>query len=400
MLKGKKILLGVCGSIAAYKSALLVRLLIKSTAEVKIIMTPSAKDFITPLTLSTLSKYPVSTEFVKNEKGEWENHVELGLWADLMIIAPASANTISKLANGICDNLLSAVYLSVKCPVVFAPAMDLDMYAHIAIKSNLEKLKSYGNYILDSPYGELASGLIGDGRMTDSESIIQFTEELFAQKKKLSGKYALVTAGPTYEAIDPIRFIGNNSSGKMGLAIAENLASRGATVDLIVGPSNINSSIASINIIRIKSADDLFEAVKERFLKTDISVFAAAVSDYKPQSIANQKIKKSDVTLKLVLAKNIDIALEMGKIKKNNQFTVGFALETENEVFHAQEKMKKKNFDMIVLNSLNDKGAGFSVETNKITIFSVNKEPKFYPLKSKKEVAIDLVDNIIEQFCG
>lgn len=400
MLKGKKILLGVCGSIAAYKSALLVRLLIKSTAEVKIIMTPSAKDFITPLTLSTLSKYPVSTEFVKNEKGEWENHVELGLWADLMIIAPASANTISKLANGICDNLLSAVYLSVKCPVVFAPAMDLDMYAHIAIKSNLEKLKSYGNYILDSPYGELASGLIGDGRMTDSESIIQFTEELFAQKKKLSGKYALVTAGPTYEAIDPIRFIGNNSSGKMGLAIAENLASRGATVDLIVGPSNINSSIASINIIRIKSADDLFEAVKERFLKTDISVFAAAVSDYKPQSIANQKIKKSDVTLKLVLAKNIDIALEMGKIKKNNQFTVGFALETENEVFHAQEKMKKKNFDMIVLNSLNDKGAGFSVETNKITIFSVNKEPKSYPLKSKKEVAIDLVDNIIEQFCG
>lgn len=397
MLDGKKIIVAVCGSIAAYKSALLVRLLIKSGAEVKVLMTPSAKDFITPLTLSTLSKNPVSSEFIKNEAGEWENHVDLGLWADVMVIAPASANTIAKMANGFCDNLLSAVYLSAKCPVMIAPAMDLDMYKHPAMLANLEKLKSYDNFVLNASHGELASGLVGDGRMVEPDEIYQEIETLLSKKKELVGKQALVTAGPTYEQIDPVRFIGNNSSGKMGLMLAEELANRGAKVDLIVGPSNINTSHNLIKLTRVKSADEMFEAVSEKFPKTDISVFAAAVSDYKPVSAATQKIKKSDPNLDLTLVKNKDIALQMGNLKKANQFNVGFALETENEAFHAQEKMKKKNFDMIVLNSLNDEGAGFSVDTNKVTIFSVKEEPKPYDLKSKRLVAADVVDTIIEQ---
>jgi phosphopantothenoylcysteine decarboxylase/phosphopantothenate--cysteine ligase len=397
MLDGKKIIIAVCGSIAAYKSALLVRLLIKSGAEVKVLMTSSAKDFITPLTLSTLSKNPVSTEFIKNEAGEWENHVELGLWADVMVIAPASANTIAKMANGFCDNLLSAVYLSAKCPVMIAPAMDLDMYKHPALLANLEKLKSYDNLVLNASHGELASGLVGDGRMVEPDEIYKEIEALLSKKKELAGKQALVTAGPTYEQIDPVRFIGNNSSGKMGLMLAEELANRGAVVDLIFGPSNINTSHSLIKITRVKSADEMLRAVSERFSRMDISVFAAAVSDYKPASAAKQKIKKSDSKLDIALVKNKDIALEMGILKKDNQFNVGFALETENEVFHAQEKMKKKNFDMIVLNSLNDEGAGFSVDTNKVTILSVKEEPKQYDLKSKRLVAVDVVDTIIEQ---
>ena len=397
MLDGKKIIVAVCGSIAAYKSALLVRLLIKSGAEVKVLMTPSAKDFITPLTLSTLSKNPVSAQFIKNEAGEWENHVDLGLWADVMVIAPASANTIAKMANGFCDNLLSAVYLSAKCPVMIAPAMDLDMYKHPATLANLEKLRSYENLVLNAPNGELASGLVGDGRMAEPDEIYQAIETLLSKKKELAGKQVLVTAGPTYEQIDPVRFIGNNSSGKMGLMLAEELASRGAAVDLIVGPSNIKTSHKLIKITRVKSADDMLKAVSEKYPRTDISVFAAAVSDYKPVSTATQKIKKSDPNLDLTLVKNKDIALEMGNLKKTNQFNVGFALETENEAFHAQEKMKKKNFDMIVLNSLNDEGAGFSVDTNKVTIFSVKAEPKQYDLKSKRLVAVDVVDSIIKQ---
>ena len=397
MLDGKKIIVAVCGSIAAYKSALLVRLLIKSGAEVKVVMTSSAKSFITPLTLSTLSKNPVGLDFIKNDAGEWENHVELGLWADVMVIAPASAHTIAKLANGLCDNLLSAVYLSAKCPIILAPAMDLDMYIHPSTKANLEKLKSYSNIVLDASHGELASGLIGDGRMIEPDELYEAVENLLSKKKVLEGKIALVTAGPTYEQIDPVRFIGNNSSGKMGLSLAVELADRGAIVNLIMGPSNINTNQKSINLIRVKSADEMLEAVSERFPSSDISIFAAAVSDYKPASAATQKIKKSDDTLDLSLVKNKDIAYEMGKLKKGNQFTVGFALETEKEAFHAQEKLKKKNFDMIVLNSLNDEGAGFSVDTNKISIFSVKHEPKQYKLKSKKLVAVDIVDTIIEQ---
>ncbi len=397
MLISKKILLGVCGSIAAYKATLLVRLLIKSGAEVKVVMTSSAKDFITPLTLSTLSKNPVSIQFVKNEAGEWENHVELGLWADLMIIAPASANTIAKFANGLCDNLLSAVYLSAKCPVMIAPAMDLDMYAHPATKANINKLKSYGNYVMETSHGELASGLIGEGRMPEPEEIFTAIERALSEKSELSNKRALVTAGPTYEQIDPVRFIGNHSSGKMGLAIAEQLADRGAKVDMILGPSKVASNHPNINIIRVSSAEEMLSATQRLFPESDLAVFSAAVSDYKPESVAAQKIKKSDGTLALNLIKNKDIALEMSKLKTKKQFTVGFALETEKEAFHAQEKMKKKNFNMIVLNSLNDKGAGFSVDTNKVTIFSVGQEAKSYTLKSKVEVAKDIVDTIISQ---
>lgn len=396
MLDGKKIIVAVCGSIAAYKSALLIRLLIKSGAEVKVVMTQSATDFITPLTLSTLSKNPVAIDFIKNDLGEWQNHVELGLWADLIVVAPASANTIAKFANGLCDNLLSAVYLSARCSVMIAPAMDLDMYAHASTVSNIDKLRSFGNYILDADNGELASGLVGDGRMAEPESIILSVENLLTKKKTLKGKYALVTAGPTFEQIDPVRFIGNNSSGKMGFSIAEELAERGAKVDVIAGPTHIYSNSKGVKVTHVRSADEMLSEVNDRFLKTDISVFAAAVSDYKPQNKSSQKIKKSDATLELPLVKNKDIALEMGKIKNDKQFTVGFALETENEIFHAKEKMKKKNFDMIVLNSLNDEGAGFSVDTNKVTIFSVKRDDASYTLKSKKEVAADIVDNIID----
>ena len=395
-MEGKKILLGVCGSIAAYKSALLVRLLVGSGAEVKVVMTTSSADFITPLTLATLSKNPIALDFVKNKEGEWENHVDLGLWADLMLIAPTSANTIAKLANGICDNLLCAVYLSARCPVMLAPAMDLDMYQHPSTVENLGKLKKYGNQILDAEHGELASGLVGQGRMAEPEHILESIKTFFQNKQKLAGKTALVTAGPTHEQLDPVRFIGNNSSGKMGVAIAETLANQGATVHLISGPGVNGVAHKQITTHKVISADQMYESVISLFDKIDIAVFAAAVADYKPANTAPQKIKKSDSTMNIELVKNKDIAAEMGKLKKNGQFTVGFALETENEELNAQEKLKKKKFDMIVLNSLNDNGAGFSHDTNKISIFSVKNSVRHFPLKTKKEVAEDIVDNINE----
>jgi phosphopantothenoylcysteine decarboxylase / phosphopantothenate---cysteine ligase len=397
MLNGKKIVLGVSGSIAAYKSAVLVRLLVKEGAEVKVIMTPSAHDFITPLTLSTLSKNPVLTQFIKDESGQWNNHVDLGLWADAMVIAPASANTLAKMANGICDNLLLAVYVSARCPVFFAPAMDLDMLQHPATKSNLEKLGSFGNHLIDPAFGELASGLVGNGRMAEPEEIRDHLIRFFSTKKRLSGKTVLVTAGPTYEAIDPVRFIGNHSSGKMGFAIAEALAEEGASVNLVSGPTHQHTQNASINVIPVMSAEDMYTRCNELFPNTDITVLSAAVADYKPKHVADQKIKKKDEDISLDLVKTHDIAASLGKLKHNGQIIVGFALETEKEKANALKKLEAKNFDFIVLNSLNDKGAGFSHDTNKVTIISRDQKEQSFELKTKKEVAHDIVSAILEK---
>lgn len=396
MLQNKKIVLGVCGSIAAYKAASLVRLLKKAEAEVKVVMTASASDFITPLTLSTLSKNPVYSNFIKNDAGEWNNHVELGLWADLILIAPASANTIAKMAHGQCDNLLLATYLSAKCPVYVAPAMDLDMYKHPSTIANINTLKQYGNTIIDAEYGELASGLVGAGRMAEPESIINFLNSK-VKKKALTGKKVLITAGPTYEAIDPVRFIGNHSSGKMGYALAEILADEGATVNLVSGPTNLSISHPNIQKISVTSAEEMYQASAELFKKMDIAVLAAAVADYKPDVVADQKIKKSDSNLNIQLTKTKDIAAELGRLKQNGQLMVGFALETENEEANAQKKIQSKNFDFIVLNSLNDKGAGFGHDTNKITIIDKQNKIRKFELKSKKEVAQDIVDTIKEK---
>jgi len=398
MLSGKRILLGVTGSIAAYKAALLTRLLIKAGAEVKVVMTSAAKDFITPLTLATLSKNPVVSTFAKNDTGEWHNHVELGLWADVVVIAPASANTISKMANGQCDNLLQAVYLSARCKVFFAPAMDLDMLQHPSTQTNIQKLISFGNELIDPTYGELASGLIGTGRMAEPEEIVSHLERFFSASQKLKGKKALVTAGPTHEAIDPVRFIGNNSTGKMGFAIAEELASQGADVSLISGPTNLAMNNPRVKLSKVTSADEMYKACVELFPSTDIAVLSAAVADFKPVSKANQKIKKTDARLTVELTKTPDIAAELGKMKKATQFTVGFALETENEIANAEKKIASKNFDLIVLNSLNDNGAGFSHDTNKITLINRNKEARKFSLKSKKEVAHDIVNAVIESY--
>lgn len=397
MLKGKKILLGVCGSIAAYKSALLIRLLVKAGCEVKVVMTASARTFITPLTLSTLSKNPVVTAFEKDDRGQWENHVELGLWADLFVVAPASANTIGKMAHGLCDNLLLATYLSARCPVMVAPAMDLDMYKHPATVANLKSLQTYGHELLDAEHGELASGLIGEGRMAEPEEILKHIERHFDKKKRFEGKRVLITAGPTYEKIDPVRFIGNHSSGKMGLALAHELAGEGADVNLIAGPGQYSIASEKISIERVSSADEMYEKVNAQYPTTDIAIFAAAVADYRPASPALEKIKKSDESMTIDLVKNKDIAAEMGQLKKADQFNVGFALETANEEQHAQDKLKRKNFDLIVLNSLNDNGAGFSVDTNKITIFSVDQPARHFELKSKQEVARDIVNCIHEK---
>lgn len=394
MLTGKRILLGVSGSIAAYKSAFLTRLLVKAGAEVKVIMTPSAHDFITPLTLSTLSKNPVLTNFTKDETGQWNNHVDLGLWADVFVIAPATANTLAKMAAGICDNLLMAVYLSARCPVFFAPAMDLDMLQHPSTKNNFQKLTSWGNRLIDPTHGELASGLVGTGRMAEPEEILK-SLNLFFSNGPLKGKKAMVTAGPTHEAIDPVRFISNHSTGKMGFAIAQELANQGAEVTLITGPTSLSKELNGINVIAVNSADEMYSASVQHFTHSDISVLSAAVADYKPATKADQKIKKKDEAFMLELVKTKDIAAELGKLKRNGQLIVGFALETENEEANAEKKLASKNFDLIVLNSLNNPGAGFGHDTNKVTIINSSKKKVEFNLKSKKEVARDIVNTII-----
>ena len=397
MLRGKKIILGVSGSIAAYKSAVLTRLLVKSGAEVKVVMTPSAHDFITPLTLSTLSKNPVLTEFSSDSTGQWNNHVDLGLWADALVIAPASANTLARMAHGLCDNLLQAVYLSARCPVFFAPAMDLDMLQHPSTRSNLARLKEFGNFQLAPAFGELASGLVGTGRMAEPEEIVQSLEQYFSASQKLQGKTVLITAGPTHEALDPVRFIGNHSSGKMGFALAEELANQGATVNLVTGPTQQHTNHPGITVKKVTSAEEMYSLCTDLFPTSDITVLAAAVADYKPVEVAGQKIKKKEENITITLTKTRDIAASLGKLKHNGQVIVGFALETENEQSNALKKLESKNFDLIVLNSLNDKGAGFGHDTNKITIIDKNHQTQNFELKDKKDVARDIVQAILKR---
>jgi phosphopantothenoylcysteine decarboxylase/phosphopantothenate--cysteine ligase len=399
VLKGKKILLGVSGGIAAYKTASLVRLFIKAGAHVQVIMTPASKDFVTPLTLSTLSKNPVHSTFFNQDDQDaaWNNHVELGLWADLMLIAPATANTLSKMATGNCDNLLIATYLSAKCPVYFAPAMDLDMYKHPSSISSFTTLKQFGNIMIPAENGELASGLSGEGRMAEPENIIAFLEADLESKLPLKGKKILITAGPTYEAIDPVRFIGNHSSGKMGFDIANAAAGLGASVILVSGPTNLKVKSALIEVINVVSAHEMFDACHSHFNDVDVAIAAAAVADYKPKVVAAQKIKKNTEEFSIELEKTKDILLSLGKIKQK-QFLIGFALETENEIENAKLKIQKKNLDLIVLNSLQDKGAGFQQPTNKVTF--IDKEFKIEPmdLKSKESVAVDILNKVIEHF--
>lgn len=400
MLEGKKVLLAVCGSIAAYKAAFFVRLLVKSGAEVKVIMTESAKDFITPLTLATLSKNPVLSSFYQNEKGEWHNHVELGLWADLMIVAPVSANTLSKLANGAADNLLTAVYLSARCPVMVCPAMDLDMYQHPATRRNLKTLADYGNIIVDAESGELASGLTGEGRMAEPEHILEKVKSFFQQTQSFVGKKVMMTSGPTHESIDPVRFIGNHSTGKMGKAIALELANRGAEVEFISGPAAHAPHHPLIRVTKVTSAEEMFEAAKAYFETSDIGIFTAAVADYKPETMATSKLKKKEQALQITLVPNPDIASQLGAMKKKHQFTVGFALETDEEQVNARKKLESKNLDVIVLNSLNHEGAGFAHDTNKVSIFDRHNKEQHFELKSKVEVAKDLVDFIEQSLNG
>jgi phosphopantothenoylcysteine decarboxylase/phosphopantothenate--cysteine ligase len=396
VLSGKKIVLGVSGGIAAYKTATLVRLFIKAGAHVQVIMTPASKDFVTPLTLSTLSKNPVHSTFYNEEddNAQWNNHVELGLWADLMIIAPATANTLSKMVNGNCDNLLIATYLSAKCPVYFAPAMDLDMYKHPSTVASFHTLKQFGDIIIPAETGQLASGLSGEGRMAEPENIIAFLENDLESKLPLRGKKILVTAGPTYEAIDPVRFIGNHSSGKMGFDIAESAANYGAEVILISGPTHLNTINPVINLIRVTSAKEMYDACHEYFNSVDVAICAAAVADYKPKFIAEQKIKKTEASLTIELEKTEDILASLGKIKQN-QFLIGFALETENEIENAKLKIQKKNLDLIVLNSLQDEGAGFGKATNKITFIDKDFIVELLDLKSKELVANDIMNKVI-----
>lgn len=396
MLNGKKILLGITGSIAAYKSVYLVRHLIKAGAEVKVIMTPSAADFVSPLTLSTLSKTPVLKDLFDEQS--WSNHVMLGRWADLMLIAPLSCNTLAKMANGQCDNLLLAVYLSATCPVAVAPAMDEDMWHHAATKSNLSRVESFGNKIIPVGKGELASGLHGEGRMAEPEEIIDYISRSFFLPGKLSGKKALVTAGPTYEHIDPVRFIGNHSSGKMGLAIALELSRQGASVTLVLGPVALNIPEGVMKFVKVTSAEEMYNACNSLFDESDITVMAAAVADYTAIEAAPQKIKKKEETLLIELKKTKDILKALGERKREGQVLVGFALETNNEKTHALEKLSKKNADMIILNSLNDTGAGFGHDTNKITIFDKNGSEYRFDMKSKQEVAKDIVDTIIRNY--
>jgi len=398
VLKEKKILLGITAGIAAYKTASLVRLFIKLGAEVKVIMTPASKDFITPLTLSTLSKNPVhSTFYSKEDENElWNNHVDLGLWADYMLIAPATANTLSKMANGTCDNLLLATYLSAKCPVYFAPAMDLDMYKHPSSIESLKKLHNFNNIIIPATSGELASGLVGEGRMAAPEDIVSFIENDILCKLPLKGKKVLVTAGPTYEAIDPVRFIGNHSSGKMGFAIANAAANLGAEVFLISGPSSQQIKHSLVHRIDVVSAEEMYHAAHTYFKDVDIAILSAAVADYKPKNSASQKIKKTDASLEILLTPTKDILASLGAIKKQ-QFLVGFALETNNELENAKGKLKRKNLDAIILNSLQDKGAGFATDTNKITIIDKELNEKSFELKSKDAVAKDIINEIVNR---
>ena len=395
MLSSKNILLGITGGIAAYKTTFLVRLLIKAGANVKVVLTSSASSFVSPLTLATLSKNEVLSSFVSedNDRTDWNNHVELGLWADLMIVAPATANTLSKMANGSCDNLLLATYLSAKCPVFFAPAMDLDMYKHPSTKTSFDKLQSFGNVMIPAAAGELASGLHGEGRMAEPETIVTFVKEYLMQGLPLSGKKVMITAGPTYEAIDPVRFIGNHSSGRMGYELAKEAARLGAQVVLISGPSALELTHDHITLIKVVSANEMYEAAHEHYPHSNLVICAAAVADYKPKTVADQKIKKASSDLSIELTKNKDILLSLGKEKKN-QFLVGFALETENEITNAKGKLKKKNLDAIVLNSLNDSGAGFGTATNKITFIDKNSQIKAFELKSKAAVAADILSEI------
>ena len=398
MLRGKNILLGITGGIAAYKTTFLVRLLIKAGANVKVILTESASSFVSPLTLATLSKNPVVSSFVKKEENTiaWNNHVKLGLWADVMIIAPATANTLSKMANGCCDNLLLAVYLSAKCPIFFAPAMDLDMFKHPTTKSAFEKLQSFGNIMIPATSGELASGLQGEGRMAEPEDIIKFVHEHFSKGLPLSGKKVLITAGPTYEAIDPVRFVGNHSSGKMGYELAKAAANLGAQVVLISGPSSLSLDNEAVSLIRVVSAEEMFKAALSHFKNTDIAICAAAVADYRPKDVADHKIKKKQDTLSLELVKTKDILRSLGAVK-DKQYLVGFALETDNELENAKGKLKSKNLDAIVMNSMNDSGAGFGKDTNKITFIDKNLRIKPFDLKTKAAVASDILNEIIER---
>lgn len=398
VLNGKNILLGVTGGIAAYKAAFLVRLLVKKGANVKVVMTEAAKEFVTPLTLSTLSKNEVFSSFTneENDNAQWNNHVELALWADLFVIAPATANTLSKMANGASDNLLLACYLSAKCPVYFAPAMDLDMYKHPSTEQTFEKLDSFGNIQIPAAFGELASGLVGQGRMAEPEEIVSFLEKDILKKLPLREKKFLITAGPTYEAIDPVRFIGNHSSGKMGFALAEAAAALGAEVVLISGPTALKLENDFVKIIRVTSAEEMYTAAHEYFGTSDIAILSAAVADYRPSEVASEKIKKKEDNFTLQLTKTKDILASLGAIKQN-QFLVGFALETQNEEENAKLKLKKKNLDLIVLNSLRDQGAGFKTDTNKITLISKDNKVLPFPVKTKKEVANDILEYIIEQ---
>ncbi|MDN3494011.1 bifunctional phosphopantothenoylcysteine decarboxylase/phosphopantothenate--cysteine ligase CoaBC [Winogradskyella bathintestinalis] len=398
ILKDKNILLGITAGIAAYKSAHLVRLFIKAGANVKIVMTPASKDFITPLTLSTLSKNPVYASFVDEEDNNdvWNNHVDLGLWADYFVIAPATANTMAKMANGVCDNILLATYLSAKCPVYFAPAMDLDMYKHQSTKASFEKLKAFGNKLIPAGTGELASGLVGEGRMAEPEDIISYIEIDILDQLPLRGQHVLITAGPTYEAIDPVRFIGNHSSGKMGFEIAKAAANLGAEVILVSGPTHQNISHSLVSVKSVVSAEDMYNEVHKHFKSANIAILSAAVSDYRPKNVADRKIKKQDPTFTLELEKTKDILKSLGEIK-TNQFLVGFALETNNELEHAKGKLKSKNLDLIVLNSLQDQGAGFGVSTNKVTFITSTNAIIENELKSKAHVADDLMQLILKQ---
>lgn len=396
MLQGKKILLGVTGSIAAYKSIYLVRLLVKAGAEVKVIMTPSARDFVSPLTLSTLSRNPVLVDLF--DEGSWANHVMLGRWADVMVIAPLSCNTLAKMAGGHCDNLLLAVYLSATCPVALAPAMDEDMWLHPSTKSNIKKIEAFGNKVIPVEKGELASGLQGEGRMSEPEQIIEYINRHFFLTRQLAGKKALVTAGPTYEPIDPVRFIGNQSSGKMGIAIAKELHDRGADVKLVLGPTTQEISANGISVQRVTTAEEMYNACQEAFDKADITVMSAAVADYSASSPGKEKIKKTEARFSIELSKTKDILESLGKKKKAGQVLVGFALETNNEKENALGKLKKKNADMIVLNSLQDPGAGFGHDTNKITIFEKSGQEFAFTTKTKTEVAKDIVDTIIRLY--